>query len=254
MDMMLTREALRSYLDQLLLSNGVTDNAINGLQVEGKHDIAKLATAVSASLETLEVAVKQGVDGLIVHHGLFWQRDSYVIQGSKKKKLQLLLDHGISLYAYHLPLDMHQQVGNNWRAALDMGWTDLQPFGYFDRVPIGVKGKFNSCTKAEFKKQLETYYKHPAVCAWGGPEQIQTAALVSGGAHKTIIEAAKEGVDAFITGSFDEPIWYQAKEEKVNFYALGHSATEKVGPRALASHLNETLKLPCHFIDIDNPF
>lgn len=251
---MMKLKEIRSYLDRFLPSNGITDYGLNGLQVEGKEDINSIATAVSASLATIEAAVQQKVDVLIVHHGLFWQRDSYVIQGTKRKKLQLLLQHGISLFAYHLPLDMHTQTGNNWRAAKDMKWFDLQPFGYIDKTPIGVKGKIEPCSRESFKQQLETYYQHTAVCALGGPEQIQTVALVSGGAYKTIAEAAQEEVDAYITGSFDEPVWHQAIEEGINFYALGHSATERVGPIALAHELQQTLKLPCHFIDIENPF
>lgn len=251
---MLKLEELRLYLDQLFPSNGLTDYGPNGLQVEGKSEVAKIATAVSASLATIEAAVEEGVDVLIVHHGLFWQRDSYIIQGTKRKKLQLLLEHGLSLFAYHLPLDMHPEIGNNWRAAKEMGWHDLQPFGYVERVAIGVKGRINPCSREAFKKQLEAFYQHPATYAWGGPEQIQTVALVSGGAYKTIIEAAQEGIDAYITGSFDEPVWHQALEERVNFYALGHSATERVGPIAMAKYLQQALHVPCSFIDIENPF
>jgi dinuclear metal center YbgI/SA1388 family protein len=245
---------LRIFLDEFLPSNQVADYCPNGLQVEGKNNVKNLATAVSASLATIEAAVEKGVDALIVHHGLFWQRDSYVIQGVKRKKLYLLLEHGISLFAYHLPLDMHQQVGNNWKAAKDLGWFDLQSFAYLNGSPIGVKGKIPPCSNEKLKEKLEAYYHHPAVCAWGGPDSNQTIALVSGGAHKTIMEAAQEGIDAFITGSFDEPIWYQAVEEGVNFFALGHSATERVGPLALAHHLEQVFHLPCHFLDIENPF
>lgn len=251
---MLKLNELRRFLDELLPSNGVSDYGPNGLQVEGKMNINCLATAVSVSLATLETAVERGVDALIVHHGLFWQRDSYVIEGIKRKKLFLLLEHGITLFAYHLPLDMHPLVGNNWKAATDLGWFDLQPFAYVNGIPIGVKGKIPSCSRQEFKERLEAYYQHPAVCAWGGADSIQTVALVSGGAHKTITEAAREGIDAFITGSFDEPTWHQAREEGINFFALGHSATERVGPLALAIHLEQNFHLPCEFLDLENPF
>lgn len=245
---------LCSYLSALLPSNGVIDVSPNGLQIEGKAHIERIATAVSANLATIEMAVQQGIDVLIVHHGLFWQRESYAIQGTKRKKIGLLLQHGISLIAYHLPLDMHPELGNNWKAARDMGWSHLQPFAYLDRVPIGVKGKISPCLPEELKSQLEAYYQHPAMCAWGKRDFIQTIALVSGGAYKTLIEAAQEGIDAYITGSFDEPVWHQALEEGINFYALGHSATERVGPKALANHLRQTLNLNCEFIDIANPF
>lgn len=245
---------LRSYLDRFLPCEGVSDCCLNGLQVEGKGEIARIATGVSASLATIEAAVELEVDGLIVHHGMFWQRDSYAIEGVKRKKLELLLNHGITLFAYHLPLDMHREVGNNWKAAKRMGWRDLAPFGFFDKVQIGVKGSISPCSREEFKKQLEDFYHHPASCAWGGPKEIKTVALISGGAYKSIAEAAHEGVDAFITGNFDEPAWHQALEEGVNFFALGHSATERIGPIALAHHLEEVLQLPSIFIDVENPF
>jgi dinuclear metal center YbgI/SA1388 family protein len=251
---MLKLKELCRYLNDFLPSHDVSDYCLNGLQIEGKSHINQLATAVSASLETIEAAVEHHVDVLIVHHGLFWQRDSYAIQGVKRKKIALLLDQGISLLAYHLPLDMHPQVGNNWKAAQDLGWADIQPFAYMDKVPIGVKGKFAPCTREEFKQRLEQYYQHPAVCAWGGAAHIQSAALVSGGAYKSLLEAAQEGVDAFITGNYDEPAWYQAQEEGINFLALGHAATERVGPLALAKHLEQMFHLPCRFLDIKNPF
>ena len=244
----------RAYLDQLLPSSGVKDYCPNGLQVEGKKEIKRVATAVSASVATIEAAITEGVEALIVHHGLFWQGEREAIEGIKREKLHKLLQHGISLFAYHLPLDMHRQIGNNWKAALDLGWGDLQPFGNLGGASIGVKGRISSCSREEFKKCLEKYYSHLAVCVNGGPKQIETVALVSGGAYKCIVEAAQEKIDAFITGNFDEPAWHQAIEEKVNFFALGHSATERVGPLALAEHLQQFLCLPCRFIDIENPF
>jgi len=251
---MLKLKQLNRFLTSLLPGNGVVDFAPNGLQVEGKQNIERSATAVTASLAAIEAAIDLGVDALIVHHGLFWQRDSYVIDGIKRKKIALLLKHDISLFAFHLPLDLHPEIGNNWRAAQEMGWSKLQPFGSMNGVPIGVKGYVKSCSAQDFKIQLENYYKHPAACALGGPEQVRTVGLISGGAHKSILDASKEGLDAFVTGSFDEPIWHQAMEEGIHFYALGHSATERVGPRSLALLLEEKFDTPCGFIDIENPF
>ncbi len=248
------REDFRTYLDRLLPLEGGGDFCQNGLQVEGKQQIHRVATAVSASYDTLQKAAQLQVDALIVHHGLFWQRDSHVIEGVKKKKLQLLFENGISLFAYHLPLDIHRKVGNNWAAAAEMGWRDLAPFGVLDKMAIGVRGKIAPCEREAFADLLEKYYGHPAACAFGGRQKIETVALVSGGAHKLIVEAAKEGIDAFITGSFDEPVWHLAFEEKINFFALGHSATERVGPIALANYLREALKIETLFIDVPNPF
>jgi dinuclear metal center YbgI/SA1388 family protein len=251
---MIKRQELCHYLDQLFSSNGEVDYGPNGLQVEGKEQIQTVATAVSASLATIEAAIKAQADALIVHHGLFWYKDSFVIQGTKKKKISLLLEHGISLIAYHLPLDHHPQLGNNWKAAEEMGWKNLQPFGWMNKIMIGVKGEIPPCSQEKFKNQLETYYQHSAFCALGGPTAIRKVALISGGAYKSITEAVQSQMDAFVTGSFDEPVWHQAFEEKINFFALGHSATEKVGPKAICQHLKEELKLPSLFLDVFNPF
>lgn len=251
---MITLQAFFEYLAKLLPSEKIADSCPNGLQVEGKPSIKKAATAVSANLATIEAAVEMGVDALVVHHGLFWQRDSYVIEGIKREKLKLLLDHGISLFAYHLPLDLHQDIGNNWLAAKELGWKDLQPFGYMNGVAIGVKGNVPRISRQEFQATLERYYDHPAVCALGGKEQVSSAALISGGAYRSLIDAAKEDVDCFITGNFDEPAWSQAFEEKINFFALGHSATERIGPKALGRKIESDLGLPCEFLDLPNPF
>lgn len=251
---MVSLKELQQYLDELLQNPPVTDYCINGLQVEGQREISYIATAVTASLATITSAVDSGVQALLVHHGLFWNGDSYAITGKKRDKLSLLLKNEISLFAYHLPLDSHQQFGNNWKAAQDLGWTDLSPFGKINGVPIGVKGKMPPMTRDKFQLQLEHYYQHPAHCAAGGKDIVQSAALISGGAHKYILEAINEGIDCFITGSFDEPIWHQAYEGQINFFALGHSATERIGPQALGEHLRQHFNLKHQFIDIPNPF
>lgn len=245
---------LTSYLNDLIPDRGIIDFCPNGLQVEGNSEITTLATAVTASLETIEFAIKIGVDALIVHHGLFWSKDSYVIQGVKKKKLASLLKNGISLFAYHLPLDLHPVFGNNWKAAEDMNWKNLEPFFSVNGIFLGVKGEIPGIPREELKFQLEKYYDHKATVALGGPEQVHKIALVSGGAHKAIVDAAEEGMEAFVSGSFDEPSWHESRERKINFYALGHSATERVGPIALAKHLEKAIGLPCTFIDTPNPF
>lgn len=251
---MITLQELMTYLTALLPSNGVCDYCPNGLQVEGKKHIQKAAIAVSASLAAIESAVSMNADALIVHHGLFWQKDSYVIDGVKQSKLKLLLENGISLIAYHLPLDMHPEIGNNWAAAKDLGWKDLQPFGYMGGVPIGVKGSFPQVSRDSFQSSLEHYYGHSAAVAPGGKERVSSAALISGGAYRSITDACQAGVDCFVTGNFDEPAWHIAFEEKINFFALGHFATERVGPIALGKRIVRDLGLLCEWIDQPNPF
>lgn len=251
---MITLQEICRYLDELLSADTFGDSCPNGLQVEGRREVRSIATAVSASLRTIEAATEKKVDLLLVHHGIFWNKDSYVILGVKCKKIKLLLDQQISLVAYHLPLDAHQQFGNNWRAAMDLGWTDLRPFCFINGAPIGVQGRVANLPTEQFQRSLEKYYNHPAHAAVGGKSRIQSAALVSGGAHRSLLDAVKSGVDAFVTGSFDEPNWHQAFEEKINFYALGHSATEIIGPKALGEHLRDKFGLRCEFIEDANPF
>ncbi len=151
-------------------------------------------------------------------------------------------------------MDRHPFLGNNWKAAQDLGLSELQPFGYMNGIPIGVKGRVPSKGRHELQQMLETYYQHPAYCAWGGSEKIDTLGIISGGAYKSITEAAELRLDAFITGNFDEPAWHIAFEEGINFLALGHSATERVGPKALSKYLQEKLSLHAIFLDFANPF
>lgn len=253
-DAVITLQELCQEMDVFLDIKAFNDYCDNGIQVQGKQEIFHIATAVTASLQTIKEAVSLGVQALIVHHGLFWHGDPYPVIGAKKEKLQELLAHDISLLAYHLPLDGNREVGNNWKAARDLGWSDLEPFGEFKGAYIGVKGKFPRIKRAEFQRRLEDYYEHPAFAAYGGKEDVESAALVSGGAYKLLPAAAKAKVDNFITGNFDEPAWHNANEEKINFFAMGHSATERIGPRALGEHAGRVFNLKHTFIDLPNPF
>lgn len=245
---------LCAYLENYLQVSSISDFCPNGLQVEGKGRINQLATAVSASLATIEMAVERGAQALLVHHGIFWNRDPYPIIGIKKKKIELLIQHGIALLAYHLPLDAHQELGNNWKAAKDLGWVDLEPFGMYNKMPLGVKGKFPEKTREHFSGEVEAYYQHPVSLAPGGKKLVSSAALISGGAHKEITQAIDAGVDCYVTGSFDEPIWNIALEEQINFLAVGHSASEKIGVKALGDHLAIQFGLQHTFLDVFNPF
>lgn len=248
------RESFEEYLNTYLQVEQVKDYCPNGLQIEGGATIQKVATAVSANKMTIEKAVAEGFDTLLVHHGLFWGRDPYPIIGVKKQKIALLIKKEISLFAYHLPLDAHREVGNNWQAAREMQWENLEPFGELNGIEIGVKGMFSPRPVEAFVAQVEAYYGHRATVALAGKSVVQSAALISGGAYRELSKAAACGVDCFITGNFDEPAWGTAHEEQIHFLALGHAATEKVGPRALADHIRTHLGVACEFLDVPNPF
>ena len=159
------------------------------------------------------------------------------------------MENEISLLAYHLPLDGHPEIGNNWLAAKELGWKELEVFDQ-----IGVKGTFEPVEVEVLVAELEAYYSHTATVALAGSQEVSSGILLSGGGYRWLPKAAKETVGCFITGNFDEPAWGVAHEEEIHFLALGHTATEKVGPRALASHLSNSFKVRSNFLDIPNPF
>jgi dinuclear metal center YbgI/SA1388 family protein len=251
---MITLQDLFLYLQNLLSPAEFADYCPNGIQVEGKQEIKCVCFAVSASLGVIEETVRRGADALIVHHGIFWNKDPYVIVDTKRDKLQRLLTQEISLLAYHLPLDAHPRVGNNWKAAFDLGFNDLEPFFPIGKRSLGVKGKMALTHVDELRKKLEAYYGHSAHVALGGKKQVSSAAIISGGAHRNIDQAADAGVDCYITGSFDEPVWDIAHERKINFFALGHYSSERVGVLALMAEVQKQFKVSCEFIDLFNPF
>jgi dinuclear metal center YbgI/SA1388 family protein len=243
-----------NYIDTILKPSLYQDVCINGIQVEGKNSIKHIATSVTASVASIKKAVKMKADLLIVHHGIFLKGKDVQVSRGLKEMLTLLLTHNISLLAYHLPLDAHEELGNNWPAAKALGWFDLESFGIFQGMPIGVKGRVNPIDRTKLQKQLEAFYDHPAQVVFSGPKVINSVAFVSGSAHKLLADAAREEVDCLITGTTDEPVWHVAHEEKINFMALGHAATEKLGVQLLGQHLAEEFSLTHSFIDENNPF
>ncbi|AAD18290.1 YbgI [Chlamydia pneumoniae TW-183] len=246
---------LLSHLETLLSSKIFQDYGPNGLQVgDPQTPVKKIAVAVTADLETIKQAVAAEANVLIVHHGIFWKGMPYPITGMIHKRIQLLIEHNIQLIAYHLPLDAHPTLGNNWRVALDLNWHDLKPFG--SSLPyLGVQGSFSPIDIDSFIDLLSQYYQAPLKgSALGGPSRVSSAALISGGAYRELSSAATSQVDCFITGNFDEPAWSTALESNINFLAFGHTATEKVGPKSLAEHLKSEFPISTTFIDTANPF
>ena len=251
---MTTLHELCRYLDNELEPHKFKDFAPNGLQVEGSCDINSIATSVSCGFDVIEKAIDLNVDALLVHHGLFWKNQSFLPKGVLRKKLELLFQSNISLIAYHLPLDANQQVGNNWEAARQLGWNNLQGFPEYSSQALGVKGTIEKTTPEAFKDKLQRFYNHEAHVAFCSKPYIEKVALISGGAHWELQKAIDEDLDAFITGSFDEPIWNLAKESGVHFFALGHSATECIGIETLGKHLAEHFSIHQSFIAPNNPF
>jgi len=244
---------LAKYLNEYIDPLKIEENTYNGIQVANSGTITKIATAVSASLEVIEKTAELKAQALIVHHGIFLKNESPVLTETKYKKIKTLIDNDIALLCYHLPLDAHRELGNNWKAAKDLGLSDLQPFVEYNNHMIGVRGSMQSLSFDEFKKKVESYYGNKAT-AVKVKDTIKSVAIVSGGADRFVVDAAKTGADCYITGRVDEPVWDAAREENICFLGLGHYSTETVGVKALAEHLQQKFNIECAFIDTKNPF
>lgn len=247
-------EELVHFLEEYLDVGRFDDLSMNGLQVEGKENVERIAFAVSACGEVFRKGVSAGSDALVVHHGLFWKgKNPEVVAGIMKDRLKTLLDGECSLLAYHLPLDAHPEAGNNAAAARELGLQELKPFAEYRGVPIGVWGVLDGpIERNSFIERVEEYYSHAALVIPGGSEKIERVGIVSGGAPEEVKAAVELGLDAFITGESSEPITYYCREAGINFLAMGHYATERVGVRALSGILKERFGVETRFIEVEN--
>jgi len=245
---------LVAALDDLLAPQLFDDYCPNGLQVEGRAEVATLVTGVTASQALLDAAVAAGADAVLVHHGYFWKGEDPAVRGMKRRRLATLLAHDLSLIAYHLPLDAHPTLGNNARLAAVLG---LEVTGDLERgTPrsVGFVGRLAQPTAgAAFAAHLAHRLGRPPLHVPGATEEVTTIAWCTGGAQHYIEQAAALGVDAYLTGEVSEPTVHVARETGLHFYAAGHHATERYGVQAIGDHLAQQFALRHHFIDIDNP-
>jgi dinuclear metal center YbgI/SA1388 family protein len=249
----LDREALIAYLDQYLDSRG-RDYGPNGLQVEGRAEIRKIVTGVSACQELFVRAREAGADAVLVHHGLFWEGMPRTLTGFQYRRVAELIRGDMSLIAYHLPLDRHPEVGNNALAGREFGLADLEPFGFHDGLPVGYKGRFPEAIPAtELVDRCRKIYAQEPLVFLGGPTSVSTLGIISGGAQRDVYTAIDEGLDAYITGEVSEWVMNVAREAAIHYLAAGHYATERLGIRALGEHVQEKFGVEVEFIDVPNP-
>ncbi len=243
------RDELVSWLDDYLeLTDFADDPSMNGLQVEGASEIGMVAVAVDCSLSTFEKAAEAGADMLIVHHGLFWGQPRAVV-GPHRARLAYLLERGINLYAAHLPLDAHQEVGNNWGLARALGLDELSPFGTWRGRWLGVSGSFpNPVSLRELADLIERSLGESVLVHAGGPPEVSRLGIVSGSASGSVAEAAAAGLDAFLTGEPKHDRFYDPFELGVNALYAGHYMTETVGVKLLADKLEAEFSLPTEFL------
>ena len=245
---------LERLLNEKLSTDRINDYAPNGLQVEGKAEIKKIITGVTASQALIDYAVAQQADAVLVHHGYFWKSENPCIRGMKGKRIKTLLVNDINLYGYHLPLDVHPELGNNAKLAQLLGIGDLQPLEN-SSTSIPVWGMLKDpVTAEEFAHRIEqVLHRKPLICTENGPHLIRKVGICTGGGQGYIDLAAAQGCDAFITGEVSEQTIHSAREQGIHFFAAGHHATERYGIKALGEWLAAEYGLDVEFKDIDNP-
>lgn len=249
---MIDQKELKTYLNQLLNVDMITDYCPNGLQVEGKKDIHTIVTGVSASRELIEAAILKKADAILVHHGYFWKGENQVITGIKYQRIQSLIKHDMNLFAYHLPLDVHPKLGNNVQLAKLL---DLSVSSEFDTGTTPNYGIIceNQTTLIELTKLITDKLKRVPLIVGKMNQEVQKIAICTGGAQDFIEHAYAAGADVYISGEISERTTLIARELGMTYIAAGHHATERYGIQALGQHLAHHFALTHHFIDIDNP-
>jgi dinuclear metal center YbgI/SA1388 family protein len=251
---MTDRQRLAQCFDALLQPDKFRDYGPNGLQVEGRREIRKIVSGVTASLALIEAAVRADADTIFVHHGLFWRGQDGRVIGWMKQRLALLLAHDINLFAYHLPLDAHPELGNNAQLGLRLGLAATRRFGEQDLGFLGVRADGGSFENAGVLRQrIETLLGRSVTVVGPSDKPVTRLAWCTGGAQSYFEAAIAAGADAFITGEISEPQAHYARECGVAYLACGHHATERYGAPAVASHVARQLSLEHVFVDIDNP-
>lgn len=245
------RDELVKYLDDLLRIKAIEDSSNNGLQVEGAAQVRRLAFAVDASLAAFEGARAAGAQMLVVHHGLFWGQP-LMVTGTHRRRLGMLIDAEISLYAAHLPLDFHPELGNNVTLARWLGLAGVEPFGDYKGQPAGYAGRLpEALTVDDLAARVEAALGEPVSKVWAfGRPTVETMGIISGGAARFVDQAAAAGLDAFLTGEISHGAFHEARELGVNVIFGGHYATETVGLKALAEHLAAQFGLETTFLDL----
>jgi len=245
---------LVSYIDSLLDIGSFHDYCPNGLQVEGRPEVCRLVSGVTASLALMEAAVEREADAILVHHGYFWNGEDPRIVGMKHRRLKVLLSTGISLLAYHLPLDAHPELGNNAQLGRLLGLSTGGSFGPEGNPNIALHGELaQPMDGAEFARHVARVLGREPLYLPGGAGAIRTIGWCSGGAQGLIEQAASLGLDAYLSGEVSEQTVHVAREMGIHFFAAGHHATERYGPSALGTHLADRFGLAHEFVDIDNP-
>ncbi|MDE3208874.1 MAG: Nif3-like dinuclear metal center hexameric protein [Pseudomonadota bacterium] len=244
-------KTLETHVNEILASARYKDYCPNGLQVEGRANVEHIVTGVTANMELLQKAVDVHADAVLVHHGYFWKGEPGNITGMKRCRIGYLIEHDLNLFAWHLPLDAHPELGNNIQLAKRAGWI---PEGQFGDQDLGWYGRIGSIMNAQdFARFLEHLLERPPLLIGDAGRRISRIAWCSGAAQSYFLQAVSLGVDAFVSGEISEQTVHIANETGVVYLAAGHHATERYGIRALGDYLSRTFGLSHTHIDVPNP-
>ena len=245
---------ITQYIHQLLAVDKFKDYAPNGLQVEGKKEINRIISGVTACRALLDAAIELKADAILVHHGYFWKGEDPCLVGMKAERIRRLLQHDINLLAYHLPLDAHGVLGNNAQLARRLGIKVEGRFIGDSETGIGMYGTLPTAMSAEFlSEHIDKILVRMPLHIKGDSQSIQRIAWCTGGAQGYLEQAVELGVDAYITGEVSEQTVHVAREYGIHFYSAGHHATERYGVQALGAHLAEKFAVQHKYIEIENP-
>ena len=247
-----TRDQMLMALNRLLEPERFQDYAPNGLQVEGRERIATVVSGVTASQSLLDAAVAAGADAVLVHHGYFWKSEDPCLVGMKGRRVRTLMEAGISLFAYHLPLDCHPELGNNAGLGRAMGLEYFTPLRRDEPTFPVFTGEFaRARPMADLASGLTRALGRPVLCE--GEVAVRRVAWCTGGGQGYINAAADAGADLFVTGEVSEQTIHIARERGIGFIAAGHHATERFGVQSVGSWLASELGVEHCFVDIGNP-
>ena len=242
------------YCNDLLKTAEFSDYCPNGLQVEGQQEVSKLLTGVTASQALIDEAVKQKADAILVHHGYFWKGESPCITGMKYRRIRALIEHGVSLIAYHLPLDAHPELGNNAQLGRLLGFPDFAVHAEGREQGLLFYTQLQTpLLPEELNRRISNMLDRQPLHLSGGRSELVRIGWCSGGAQSWIEQAADLGLDAFISGEVSEQTTHIAAERGIDYFAAGHHATERYGVKALGNHLKERFSLSHVNVDLDNP-
>ncbi|PCJ18411.1 MAG: Nif3-like dinuclear metal center hexameric protein [Candidatus Cloacimonadota bacterium] len=242
---------LSKHLDQLLDPEKISDVSCNGLQIPSEISISKIAVATDASMEVFEEAKAKGCNFIFVHHGIFWNFNKESnISLKQKEKLRFLFDNEISLYASHLPLDIHPIYGNNKSLFDLLKLQKLEKMGNFHGLQLGLMGDLeNSMSFENFTQFVEQQLNDKVKAYLFNDQDVQKVALITGQGQDGLFEAQEKGFDTFITGEMNHYMYHVAKESNINLILAGHYRTETLGPKAIGQYLNKKFSFDIEFLE-----